>query len=75
MKKKAASSSRSISLPLLVVPIYGIWSKADKKITYVSLQKDDAELEYGMEGYSDETHLVVCLKAVYDISNLARSVR
>lgn len=75
MKRNTTTSSKSIPLPLIVVPIYGIWSKKDKKITYVSLQKYDVELEYAMEGYSNETHVVVCLKAIYDVSSLERLVR
>lgn len=58
--------------PVISLKIYGIWSKMDEKIMYVSLNKADLELEYGLEKYKEDTHLVVCLDATYDISSLER---
>jgi len=54
----------------MMLGIYGIWSKAEKKIIYITLDKEEAELEYDMEGYSENTHRVVFLNAAYDISSL-----
>lgn len=59
-------------IPKLKLSIYGIWSKEDNKIIFISLNIDNVELTYDMEGYSDESHVIVCLDAIYDASNLAR---
>lgn len=57
----------------IFLTIYGIWSKEKKDIIFVSLDKDETELEYDMEGYEDATHALVCLETGYDISSLGLS--
>jgi hypothetical protein len=52
------------------IGIYGIWSKADKHVIFISLSEEDVELEYDMEEYSEETHVIVFLSTLCDISSL-----
>lgn len=54
----------------VIIGIYGIWSKLDRKIIFISLDQEEVELEYDMEGYSDLTHAIVFLNAAYDASSL-----
>lgn len=55
---------------MMVLGIYGIWSKVDKKIVHITLDQEESELEYDMEGYTEDTHVLVFLNAAYDISSL-----
>ncbi len=55
---------------MMLIGIYGIWSKTDKKVIYISLDQEEVELEYDMEGYSEDTHAIVFLNAAYDVSSL-----
>jgi len=65
MPRKTLPSNKWMALG-----IYGIWSKAEKKIIYISLDQEEVEMEYDMEGYIDETHVIVFLDATYDVSSL-----
>jgi hypothetical protein len=55
---------------MMVLGIYGIWSKEEKRVIYISLDQEEVELEYDMEGYPEETHAIVFMNAAYDISSL-----
>ena len=66
-KRKALKNGPSNSMTLR---IYGIWAKEDNRIIYINLSQEDTEMEYDMEDYTDETHLLVCLDAKYDLSSL-----
>jgi hypothetical protein len=67
MPKKRNSEKSKI----VVVHLYGIWSKRKKLLVYVSLKEDDADMEFDMEGYSDDHYALVKLDTQYDISSLA----
>lgn len=54
----------------VIVGIYGIWSKLDRRVIFISLDPEEVELEFDMEGYSDLTHAIVFLNAAYDTSSL-----
>ena len=66
-------SSKSLPSSLVTIQAYGIWSKKRKQIVFISLDSEDAELEYDMEGYEEDTHVIVCLDGKYDVSNLEQS--
>ena len=57
---------------MILLGIYGIWSKEEKRVIYISLDQEEVELEFDMEGYPDETHAVVFLNTAYDISSLGQ---
>jgi hypothetical protein len=50
--------------------IHGIWDSNKKQIIFISLNEDDADLEYEMEQYSEPYYKIVSMKTIYDISNL-----
>lgn len=66
----ASKKSSSRSPKTMVLGIYGIWSKVEKKVIYITLEQEEAEMEFDMEGYLDETHAIVFLNAAYDLSSL-----
>jgi len=55
---------------LLSIKIYGIWNKTKNKLIYVNLSLEEAELEYDMEGYSEDSYVIICLMGYYDSSGL-----
>jgi hypothetical protein len=55
---------------LATLTIYGIWSKEERGIIFIGLDPEEVELEYDMEGYSKNTHLIVSMPTYYDISSL-----
>lgn len=57
----------------VTIQAYGIWSKSDKKIIFINLDLEEVELEYDMEGYEEDTHVIVCLDGKYDVSSLEPS--
>jgi hypothetical protein len=67
MAKKRKSEK---AVPVMSITIYGIWSKEQKKIIFVGLDKEEVEIEYDMEGYPEETHRIFSMETYYDISNL-----
>jgi hypothetical protein len=68
-KKKKKLSKRSIR-SLMAVRIYGIWSRADQRIVFVSLQEEETEMEFDMEGYDSPDYRLVALETYYDVSSL-----
>jgi len=56
----------------MVIPIYGIWSIAKKMVIFIRLSLEETETEYDLEGYTEDTHVIVCLHAAYDVSSLER---
>ena len=67
-KKKKTSPSLPPNMVSLCV--YGIWSKEAKKVIFVSLNFEDAEMEFDIEGYPENTHAIVQMVTVYDVSSL-----
>lgn len=55
---------------MMMLGIYGIWSRDEKRVVYITLDKEEAEMEYDMEGYHEVTHVIVFLNAAYDVSSL-----
>jgi hypothetical protein len=55
---------------IVLLNLYGIWSRDEEKIIFASLNEEDVRLEYDMEGYDDNTHMVVSLACAYDASSL-----
>lgn len=68
MSKSKKKSSKDA--PFLELNIYGIWDKKTKTIIFVALKEEDVELEYDMEGYSEDSHLIVSMMTYYDFSSL-----
>lgn len=73
MKKRKTSKKQLPSFVSLL--IYGIWSKEDKRVVFISLEQEDVETEYDLEGYSEETHVIVAMPTYYDISSLELQVQ
>jgi len=73
MKKRKTSKKQLPSFVSLL--IYGIWSKEDKRVVFISLEQEDVETEYDLEGYSEETHTIVAMPTYYDISSLELQVQ
>jgi hypothetical protein len=67
MAKKRKSSD---ALPLVTLTIYGIWSKEKKGIIFIGLDPEEVEMEYDMEGYTEDTHYVVSMPTYYDVNSL-----
>lgn len=64
-KKKRESNAQFIHLC-----IYGIWSKDDKRIIYVSTLQEDVETEFDLENYSDEKYMILRLETMYNVNGL-----
>lgn len=65
-KKKQSNTEESFES----VDIYGIWHRKNRKVIFVSLSQEETELEYDLEGYIEQSHVIVCLSAFYDLSSL-----
>ncbi len=53
---------------IIYLTIYGIWSKEERNIIFVSLDKEEVEMDYDMEGYGEDTHAIICLQTGYVIN-------
>jgi hypothetical protein len=74
MPRKRKKSVKD-SVDWLILRVYGIWSKADNRLVYVSLLKEDMKTEFELERYKENDYLMVCLDATYDIKSLGLSNR
>lgn len=70
MPSKKKRLSAFLRPSLVTLDLYGIWSILEKKIIFIGLNVEDVEFEYDIEQYCSKTHVIVCLKTVYDVSNL-----